>query len=95
MKAPLVNDYHGKAKGGGLTPTFMMWHKWFMFIAWGILIDISLIIARNFKMWTHYMIIHGLLMIVIDFGTIVLVSMTLYYNRAALSTINYYFFFNY
>lgn len=58
-----------------------------MFYSWGFLIDISLILVRNFKCWRNYVIIHGLIQLFIDVATVILVSLTIYVNTYPMSEV--------
>lgn len=51
-----------------------------MFYAWGIFVDIAIIISRNFKVWKWYMMCHGILFLLIDLGTVIIAALTLAIN---------------
>lgn len=61
-------------------------HKIIFFWGWGIWMDLAIMFGRFFKSWKHYMTVHILMFIVLDFSTVVIVSMTLYQNRNNLPT---------
>lgn len=65
----------------------MFWHKNFFLLAWGVLLDIALVFARNFKIWKIYLVLHGFLLLFLDIGTVIIFSMTLIFNSHNLSDI--------
>ncbi|KRX02685.1 Cytochrome b5-like heme/steroid binding domain [Pseudocohnilembus persalinus] len=71
----LSNDQKS-VQTNGLTQEFMDWHITLLVISWGFLIDISIIIVRNFKSFTYAILIHGFIQLYIDFSTIIIVFLT-------------------
>lgn len=44
-------------------------HRYINFLAWGLLIDIPIVIARYFKVQRYYVLTHGILTSLIIFGS--------------------------
>lgn len=64
-----------------------------MFYAWGVAVDIAIIISRNFKAWKWYMMLHGILFLIVDLGTLALIVLTMFANTYPLCKIFIYLIF--
>jgi len=62
----------------GLKGALLKVHSTFNFVTWTFVIDIGMIISRYFKGFTYYLDIHAFIFTIVDFGNIIIISMTIY-----------------
>ncbi len=55
------------------------------FYGWGFVVDLAIILVRHFKHWKFYILIHLIIFLILDFSTIIIVSMTLYAKKDSLA----------
>lgn len=57
--------------------TLLYVHAIILFIAWGVVADVAILVVRFAKTWKHYMLFHTLCFVFTDFATIILVIIML------------------
>lgn len=63
-------------------------HKWVLFFGWGLVVDLSIFVARYCKTWKHYLGVHALLFFLLDVSTVVFVILMLTGNSTKLSHVS-------
>jgi len=73
FKFDFIEGEYGTAEIISTLSPLIQAHGIGLLICWSFLVDIGIIIVRYFKFWKHYLDIHGLIFILVDFYTLIIV----------------------
>ena len=73
-----INNKIDTSLKGELMKVHKLLHSTFNYVTWTFVIDIGMIISRYFKGFRYYLDIHAFIFTIVDFGNIIIISMTIY-----------------